>query len=206
VRARARVVAGACGVLVRLGALLSVAAGAGFASVLLGARAHAHVHAKPPRRHTHTHTHTERSAERLMAALQLGSACLALAAAEAAAGRPGGNEAAAAALRHAVVQLRWVLGVGDADVARLSSIGGGGGGGVEVSAALRVLSRVPACACCWRRPQPLAASHVADIPSCRALLPPTHAHTHTPHTHPTHTHTHTPTPACPAGASGWAAG
>lgn len=63
---------------------------------------------------------TERAAERLLAALQLGSACLALAAAEALNGQ---QQAGEAALRTAVGQLRWVLGVGAEDLERLSKAG-----------------------------------------------------------------------------------
>jgi hypothetical protein len=66
----------------------------------------------------------ERCSERLLAALQLGNACLALSAAESSNGRPG---EAAAALRSAVGQLRWVLAAGGEDLQRL-----GGTAGVEV--------------------------------------------------------------------------
>lgn len=63
----------------------------------------------------------ERCSERLLAALQLGNACLALAAAEGSNGRPGD---AAAALRTAVGQLRWVLAAGGEDLSRLGATHG----------------------------------------------------------------------------------
>jgi hypothetical protein len=63
----------------------------------------------------------ERCSERLLAALQLGNACLALSAAESSNGRPG---EAAAALRTAVGQLRWVLAAGGDDLTRLGATRG----------------------------------------------------------------------------------
>jgi hypothetical protein len=68
-------------------------------------------------RQSNTTHNTERSSERLMAALQLGSASLALAAAEQLNDR---QPEAQAALSHAVSQLRWVLDVGASDLQRLS--------------------------------------------------------------------------------------
>jgi hypothetical protein len=60
----------------------------------------------------------ERTSDRLMAAIQLGNASLALAAA---AKLNSNLPEAEAALRHAVSELRWVLGVSAADTERLGS-------------------------------------------------------------------------------------
>jgi hypothetical protein len=76
-----------------------------------------------------THTHTERSSERLLAAVQLGNASLALGAAEKMNGRLAEAESA---LRHGVSEMRWVLGLSAADLDKLRStnveVRGGGGG------------------------------------------------------------------------------
>lgn len=71
-----------------------------------------------PTRHTQHKQQTEQTVERLLAAIQLGNASLALAAAEKMNGRLPEAEAA---LRHGVAQLRWVLGVGAADLQRLNA-------------------------------------------------------------------------------------
>jgi hypothetical protein len=80
---------------------------------------------------------TERSRERLLAALQLGNASLALGAAEKMNGRLAEAESA---LRHGLSEMRWVLGVSASDLDKLSSsnvevrgkYGGGALGGVTV--------------------------------------------------------------------------
>jgi hypothetical protein len=77
---------------------------------------------------------TGRTSDRLFAAIQLGNASLALAAAEKMNGR---LPAAESALRHGVTELRWVLGAGATDLQRLSS------SRVEVRGVLLVCSLCP---------------------------------------------------------------
>lgn len=72
-----------------------------------------------------------KASERLLAALQLGNACLALSAAENLSGHAAESEAA---LRKAVTQLRWVLGVGNEDVHRITQEKG-----LEVRAVLQTV-------------------------------------------------------------------
>jgi len=98
-------------------------------------------HAYPPPPPSSPHCGPERTCDRLLAALQLGNASLALAAAEKMNGRLAEAESA---LRHGVVELRWVLGVGANDVQLLSS------SRVEVRGGGRIVWGQECVSCvCW---------------------------------------------------------